>query len=117
MAFRIKVDEELEALYRHYNRKYFANKLPKHTLVGWASRMSGPTTIAEAICMIGMDPAIRIRRKISDNNSLVRMSMLHEMVHIKLHYLTPGGHKVEHGPRFQAEMLRLAKKGAFAKLW
>jgi hypothetical protein len=40
-----------------------------------------------------------------------RYTLLHKMVHVKLHPY--GGH----GPAFDAEMLRLATEGAFRRLW
>jgi hypothetical protein len=38
-------------------------------------------------------------------------TLLHEMVHASLPW------RVNHGPKFQAEMLRLAKAGAFKEYW
>jgi Zn-dependent peptidase ImmA (M78 family) len=44
----------------------------------------------------------------------MKLTLLHEMAHIRLNDLHISH---EHGPRFQQEMLRLAKAGAFRKLW
>lgn len=47
-------------------------------------------------------------------NSLTIFTLLHEMAHIALY---EKDRRTEHGPRWQSEMLRLAKQGAFRELW
>lgn len=42
---------------------------------------------------------------------VAKMTLFHEMVHIKLRF------SINHGPEFQREMLRLVKAGAFRDLW
>jgi hypothetical protein len=54
---------------------------------------------------------LRIDPRFAHDSRTVRITLLHEMAHIKLSpYRT-------HGPKFEAEMQRLAAAGAFKGLW
>lgn len=94
--------------FRTYNRRYFGNELDPRTKLkfhqdgrhwGW---------------VIGDYPdscTLEMHHHCKADSRVGRIYLLHEMVHLKL---SPYG---EHGPRFEAEMLRLANEGAFVGLW
>ena len=96
----------LERSYRYYNRRYFGNLLPNppEVRVHWARLQSE----------LGyqLEDEIVLNRRYRHCNALWRMTLLHEMVHLKLPPRAP-----DHGRRFQREMLRLARAGAFRYLW
>jgi predicted SprT family Zn-dependent metalloprotease len=98
----------LERTYRLFNRKYFGNRLPKHTdlLLRWGK-----------IAGMGYQQGdeIVINRKDRRRDSVWKMTLLHEMVHLALP--NAKAHNGFHGQDFQKEMLRLAKAGAFKDLW
>ena len=98
----------LEKAYRQYNRKYFGNKLPRHTdvLLRWAN-----------IPGMGYQQGdeIVINRKDRRRDSVWRGTLLHEMVHLSLPNASP--HNGFHGKDFQKEMLRIARLGAFENIW
>lgn len=58
-----------------------------------------------------LSTSIRINAKLSNWKQQWRMTLLHEMVHL---YLPK---RIGHGPKFQAEMRRIASKGGFDNLW
>lgn len=94
----------LEKAYSRYNRKYFGNGLPKVSEVElrWEK-------IPEMGYQVGYE--IVINRKDRRRESVWKLTLLHEMVHM---YLPDA---CEHGKKFQKEMLRLARLGAFKGLW
>jgi len=94
----------LQRWYSNYNHKFFNSALPKDASVGWENMDSR---------LLGyMQPGkIRINAKLSNWKQQWRMTLMHEMVHM---YLPK---RVHHGPRFDAEMRRLASEGAFNGLW
>jgi predicted SprT family Zn-dependent metalloprotease len=98
----------LERTYRRYNRKYFGNRLPKHTdmLLRWGN-----------IAGMGyqMGDEIVINRKDRSRDSVWKLTLLHEMCHLALPNAKPTDGF--HGRDFQKEMLRLAKAGALKGLW
>lgn len=96
----------LRRWYRRFNRRYFDNKLPPRIPLKLveANRgyLSGDT---HETCVLAINEAYYW------DTGIGRMTMLHEMVHLKL-FPYPG-----HGPKFQEEMKRLARLGAFEHLW
>jgi Zn-dependent peptidase ImmA (M78 family) len=96
---------QLERQFRLYNRKYFRNKLPKDTILGWRRMRS----------LMGYQQGNKIvlSKSYRRTDALWKFTLLHEMVHLKL----DGIPCADHGPLFQAEMLRLANLGAFKGLW
>lgn len=97
-------NKELQRWYRLYNNKYFSGKLPpakvKFAKMEW---------MGETYCVLG---EIYINKALKRwPSGGVRFTLLHEMVHLSLPPI------VMHGPRFQKEMLRLAKAGAFEGVW
>ena len=109
-------DPLLTKWYKQYNKKYFNNDLPvENVILCWE-----PIPEHDALCskiyeadtdkdtgdfLIRIDPMYVSSERIS------RLTLLHEMLHIKLWPY------VSHGDRFQKEMIMLAVAGAFKKLW
>jgi Zn-dependent peptidase ImmA (M78 family) len=58
-----------------------------------------------------LDNEIAINTWLRDWPTLWRWTLLHEMVHLFL------PDHADHGEKFQKEMLRLARAGAFRNLW
>lgn len=109
---------EIQKLFRRYNNIYFGGKLPKHRVYF----SYAPIKRRSLGLWFGMQKWIEIYTGIRDYPSIVKSTLLHEMCHIKL--AMNGKDKTwqeinanDHGPEFEKEMLRLAKKGAFKGLW
>jgi hypothetical protein len=100
-------DNQLRRWYLKYNRLYFEDHLPSDTCIWWEV-----TSGAYADCILENGVwRIRINPSLAGWPQLAKFSLLHELVHLKLHpYLG-------HGKRFNAEMLILAEKGALNDLW
>lgn len=94
----------LAAAYREYNKLYFSNKLPHDIDVKWKKNMPP----------IGLWIAgtILINAAYKKEHMIWRLTLLHEMAHV-----ATAAEKAEHGPRWKREMRRLARIGAFDKLW
>ena len=94
----------LEHTYRSFNRKYFNNSLSKDVDLkfGHTSGLLG-YQLGEEIVLS--------KNKAYRKESIWKGTLLHEMVHLKV------SESADHGPKFQKEMLRLARKGAFANIW
>jgi len=109
-------DALLARWYRQFNRRYFNGELPaENVILCWE-----PVEDCDADCakiheavtdketddfLIRIDPIYRTSLRVA------KMTLLHEMVHVKL------WPHVSHGARFQREMMRLAQSGAFRRLW
>lgn len=120
----MKDNPTLKQWFREYNRRYFGNRLPD-TLVCWVElkgsygRQFRRRTVRYRVTngkwkMFKSDrPMIFISAVLlrKDWVSVARSTLLHEMVHLSLPL------RINHGPRFQAGMLRIAKAGAFKGLW
>ena len=96
---------KLQKTYRYYNRKYFENALPSDTPVAW-DKMSNAI-----YGYITTEDEIFINRAYRQIDSIWRLTLLHEMVHLALAPYRG------HGKQFQSEMVRLAKAGALRHLW
>lgn len=99
---------QLKRWYRRYNRLYFGGKLPRLTVrfekmhldfLGLSTSIGGKWVLIE------------LSKEIKKWPRLARQILLHEMVHVSL------PQTVMHGPRFEKQMLRLAKASAFKGLW
>ncbi len=98
----------LQKTYRYYNRKYFGNSLanPPNVKVKWGE--------IDPAMGLQLDNEIVINRCHRSCQRLWRGTLLHEMVHLKLDdYVI----RSDHGPEFQAEMMELARLGAFRHIW
>ena len=96
---------KLKRTFLHYNRHYFSNLLDPETPVKWQN-------LGDALGVLWADDGIGISRKLRKSNNLWRTTLLHEMCH-----LATESERVSHGPRWQREMRRLARIGAFDKIW
>ena len=103
---------ELELYYRIYNEQYFENILPKTVIIYWDASVGVDELGFTSLSQTTEQFVIRLSLNLQFSEALTRMVLLHEMVHIKLWTVTRG-----HGKPFQDEMLSLAKRGAFERLW
>ena len=95
----------LEKTYQRFNRKYFGSNLPDLSLVDlrW-------DTIKDMGYEYGGEIVLNVRYK--HRESIWKLTLLHEMVHLSLPKT-----RSDHGKEFQRGMLRLAKLGAFSRIW
>ena len=98
----------LKRRYLRLNWLYFGNRLPLDTQVKW-HRMRGDDSDSAAFVEFDDPPTICVSKELRAWPRIAEFSLLHEMVH-----LDSGA---EHGARWQRGMRRLARVGAFAKLW
>ncbi len=110
-------DPYLEDEYRKISEQYYENKLPSIPVL-WEDRLQeiGPL-IAEGFIEKGLWTSqdnkefILLNPSISPDVADTRRVLCHEIVH---EYMFSIGDRNEgHGPRFQAELLRLSQAGAF----
>jgi hypothetical protein len=92
---------------REYERRYFNGK-----------RLAIAVTIQPRLAdyaSYGLFSIIDISDEVIRSHKLVRILLLHELVHGKL-FLETNNTEVKHGPRFQAEVKRLMAQGAYDTL-
>lgn len=112
---------ELELMFAIYNRRYFGRRLPKckvqyadidhfgdYTLYTISKRSKGGRLETED------RHVIRIAKWSRKTKPQAFLTLLHEMCHLKTRVFDNSS---GHGPKFQREMKRLAKIGAFNQLW
>ena len=115
---------ELEEVFRTYNHRYFGGRLPNCEVV-WSSpkkKFLGHFVPVEHYIQksdgteqtVRITYLIEISRRLKFSNKLWGATLLHEMVHLKLRGKEG---KSDHGHKFQREMKRLVKLGAFNGLW
>jgi hypothetical protein len=100
----------LKRCFHKYNELYFGGLLPD-AVVFWEPAFVTRDELGElyqdkGTFVIRIDPSIRNYTK-----ALARMTLLHEMAHMKL------WPDIRHGRKFNDEMLRLAQLGALKGLW
>ncbi len=93
----------LKRAFLSYNRQWFGNRLSTDIIVRWTN-LDDMGDYA--------DGEIRINRALARWKSAWRLTLLHEMAHVE----TDSEH-ASHGKRWLRVMHRLAKQGAFNKLW
>ena len=110
-------DPKLRRWYLQFNRQWFNGDLPDDVTVYW-DPVSAQAECWSVLAIPGtrdhepiVDFIIRIDPRMSFSRALAKWALLHEMAHVKLYP------NLNHGPKFHAEMLRLANCGAFRKLW
>lgn len=109
--------------YAHYRAKYFSNSIPPvdAMLFGVASvptmaRASGRGCYGFYVPSDTNDVGVMAIVVSKDCDSALRgTTMLHEMAHIKVDIKF--GRHMGHGKHWNGEMKRLAKLGAFEKVW
>lgn len=95
---------ELRRAYAFYNKRYFEGQLPDKMVVKWSRSLKGYGCFN--------DNGIRLAYWMKSHWMLWNITLLHEMAHV-----ATDSEKAEHGPRWNREMHRLARIGAFDKLW
>jgi len=111
-------DEELFRAYREFNRQYFAAKLPEaNVVVQWdaAVELGGNVALTWITNYEGEGEkiAISISTRMQGCEPCASMTLLHEMVHVKLRKRDGD----QHGKAFQREMRRLVRLKAFDRRW
>lgn len=98
---------QLRRWYRDANQRWFGGKLPDDVDLFWAPHdgCSGMAWQEGDGFVILINPAYAL------DFHVARLTLLHEMAHLALWPYR------KHGPRFEAEMRRLAKSGAMKGLW
>ena len=99
---------DLRYLYWDYNKRYFKGKLPNCKVR--FKKLKDPF-LGVTWTQKGKKPQIFLNPLFKRWPCITHLTLLHEMVHVSLPL------RIDHGKRFQAEMLRLAKKGAFKGKW
>ena len=97
----------VEQAYKSFNRRFFDNKLPKDTEL--------KIVYIPGLLGYQLGEQIVLNKKYR-TDSVWKATLLHEMAHLKLED-DPSHEKSFHGKKFQKEMLRLAKCGAFKGIW
>ena len=101
----------LKHIYNVLNEKWFGDRLNKKTVVAW-SNLDGEECIAfECRRANRKVPLLLVHQDLRQFSKLVEFQILHEMAHKALPL------RYEHGEKWQGEMMRLAKAGAFKDLW
>jgi hypothetical protein len=105
----------LHRLYQDYNVEYFAARLPDAIVnittdknPGWAALTTPPSSKQDRYQITISTSWLPAPRSQFE-------ALLHEMCHVSVEQ--HGGEFEEHGPKWQACMLRLAEKGAFRFAW
>lgn len=107
-----RTDKWLAKSYNRFNSRYYNNMLPSNVTVRFGTPLTGSDAHWDPIAR-----EIVVNSTLRSHDTLVLICLHHEMVHIKMHtegYV--GGTTVEdphHGMRYQAELDRLYKLGAY----
>lgn len=93
--------------YGHYNRKYFGGRLPADIPILYDSRKGSVAQLEE-----GSEgkPTIVFSPPYATEGGIVRITLLHEMVHVEL------WPERNHGKRYQRRIDELYKAGAYRGL-
>lgn len=110
-----KQNNKLQRWYSKYNKEFFDGALPKEVQVGFNDAIPDDHGVQITV-NLDYPPGheitqIHLNEESHRSNRQLKMSLLHEMAHIKLHPYS------KHGKRFESEMLVLASKGAFKEIW
>ena len=108
--------------YKRLNRKWFNNTLPSDVRLRWTRGFRPPNNtfvgrtrntrrVGASTNSTASGYSITLSTRMQ-GMAFVMMTLLHEMAHV-----ATWGEKKSHGPRWQAEMLRLAQIGAFKEWW
>lgn len=119
---RSKRSVDIRRLYAFYNRKYFGHRLPRQMMfIGFHGKQLPRGELGNYVNEHGraefrtksgkrdVYPGPLIMLRTDEPFMIVKHTLLHEMVH--------ASGVMNHGPRFQKEMLRLANEGAFNGIW
>lgn len=117
----MRSDRTLKKWYREANQEYFDSQLPKNTIVRWGTeeewedeedgaRNLGDTDVAGRPMEVRLSPVLHRLHWWG----IAKITLYHEMIHILLE-IKKVKQENDHDDRFEKEMLRLAKLGAFKK--
>lgn len=113
-----KPDKRLQKFYVKCNKLFFDNALPSDVQVGWLDFPPDDEAIGTTATLDEENGVVHhtiyIDEAIRPLVTVVKLTILHEMCHIKLHPYNYCGKKSK---KFNDEMLRLAARGAFNGLW
>ena len=98
---------DLQRRFKSINRKYFRGRVKGVAKFKKFSRLEH-WYLGYTLCEL---KEMYVNAEIKNWERSVEATLIHEMVHLALPV------KVQHGPRFEKEMLRLAKAGAFKGVW
>lgn len=108
---------QLHKTFEEYNHKYFNDRL-FDVEVKWSK---GKTLTANGDVVCGYawlldykKQEIVLAKYLRKSHWMWKLVLLHEMNHVDLGL---AGHDIDHGPVFDAGMLRLAKLGALSGIW
>lgn len=106
-------NQELRFAYKTFNRAYFSNRLPKDMPVFFQKRLIRQGKLGKTAVHLQTNRPlwIEISPQIRFSGKIVRLTLLHEMVHVE--NPKPAGH----GVWFEKRMMALAKAGAFRGYW
>jgi hypothetical protein len=115
---------DLQKCFDDFNFKYFNNRL-HDVVIRWSKSktltLGGEKIIGYCQCSgdIFKPNEIVISKNLFIRKSkwLYKLILLHEMIHLDLFLSDKEDENNHHGPMFNREMLRLAKKGAFVGIW
>jgi Zn-dependent peptidase ImmA (M78 family) len=108
----------LKRYFTALNHKYFDSKLPEITEVVWATNLRKDYSYEGVVIKTkDLRPCIVIDRNLMKDPNRITLTLLHEMIHLKLLTYDPKGKQRHHGPMFQKEKLRLAAEGALQNIW
>jgi hypothetical protein len=97
---------KLREAFALYNSLYFASKLSPDTIVVWSSRLK-----RDVAGEFDGDTTVRINSRLRHLRPCWKLTLLHEMAHV-----ATASEVEEHGPRWNREMRRLYRVGAFDTL-
>jgi predicted SprT family Zn-dependent metalloprotease len=100
------VTPTITEVYEEYNRQFFKGRLPKISVTYRNIKENNAYTLFFASVPV----EIVLNRYLLRSARLSRIVLVHEMAHISV------GIECGHGPKFQKELRRLVKQGAYKGL-
>ena len=106
--FKFQRSRKWTRIYECLNHRYFSGTLP-HVVVGWCVFPSYLGATLGAYCTESMVVMLsHTIKRVGNPYAVVWNTLLHEMIHVKIVSM-----ESPHGRRFQKEMERLKRRGAF----
>jgi SprT-like family len=106
----------LQAYHEGYNEKYFAGQLPSNVTVTWGD-LTAQDDMGQVQQRLDGSFLIVIDRNTNQTDKQALLTMQHEECHVAVDYVEQDASLDDHGPAFNACMLRLAERGAMKGLW
>jgi hypothetical protein len=111
--------QDMAAFYASMNEEFFMDQLPKNVVLQFSREIKDPdgsddianTFCLEGHCTISVNPDYNI----SFNQG--KMSITHEMCHVKLNMSGHIEDSNQHGPLFQECMIGIAARGGMRESW